>query len=72
MGTVLLNESVKICRLCGKEQQLPTISLFEDTDSTTLKEEISFFLPIQVREVSILFLNIHYVFIFGVNHFSKL
>ena len=62
MGTVLLNESVKICRLCGKEQQLPTISLFENTDNTALKEEISFFLPIQVRNVLMKFLNIYYVF----------
>jgi hypothetical protein len=64
MGTVLLNESVKICRLCGKEQQLPTISLFKDTDNTALKEEISFFLPIQVRYVSMTFLNVHTVLIF--------
>ena len=48
MGTMVLNESVKICRLCGKEQQVPTTSLFEDPDNSALKEEISFFLPIQV------------------------
>ena len=46
-----LNESMKICRLCGKEQQSETISIYEhsETVETNLKEEISFFLPIQVK-----------------------
>ena len=47
---ILLNDSMKICRLCGKEQQSETISIFDrsGTNESDLKKEISFFLPIQV------------------------
>ena len=47
---ILLNDSMKICRLCGKEQKSETISMFErsDANASDLKKEISFFLPIQV------------------------
>ena len=51
MGTVMLNQSKNVCRLCGKEQLDPTISLFENSNDPSLKEEISFFLPIQVNIV---------------------
>ena len=51
MGTVMLNQSMNVCRLCGKEQLDSTISLFENTNDPSLKEEISFFLPIQVNIV---------------------
>ena len=48
---ISLIESMKICRLCGKEQQSDTISIYKssEADETNLKEEISFFLPIQVK-----------------------
>ena len=49
MGTVMLNQSMNVCRLCGKEQLDPTISLFENSSDPSLKEEILFFLPIQVN-----------------------
>ena len=47
---ILLNDSMNICRLCGKEQNSKTISIYErsETNEPNLKEEISFFLPIQV------------------------
>ena len=53
----LLNDSMKICRLCGKEQQSETISIFDrsGTNESNLKKEISFFLPIQVIFVHELF-----------------
>ena len=51
MGTVMLNQSMNVCRLCGKEQLDSTISLFENSNDPSLKEEISFFLPIQVNIV---------------------
>ena len=51
MGTAMLNQSMNVCRLCGKEQLDSTISLFENTNDPSLKEEISFFLPIQVNIV---------------------
>ena len=51
MGTVMLNQSMNVCRLCGKEQLDPTISLFENSNDPSLNEEISFFLPIQVTIV---------------------
>ena len=49
MGTVMLNQSMNVCRLCGKEQLDPTMSLFENSNDPSLNEEISFFLPIQVK-----------------------
>ena len=51
IGTAMLNQSMNVCRLCGKEQLDSTISLFENTNDPSLKEEISFFLPIQVNIV---------------------
>ena len=51
MGTALLNGSLKICRLCGKEQQVPTVQLFGNSNDASLIEEIAFFLPIQVCKI---------------------
>ena len=48
MGVGLLNDSITVCRLCGKEQQGSTMPIFDNTTSA-LQMDIAFFLPIQVN-----------------------